>query len=310
MVLSNNLLSSGRSGSSVLPYRTFWICLVAVLQSLQATNALTPPQTVPLINRRTVVGSLLSSSIAAPMIANASPSPWIEGSGGSVARIEGIGGGFDIRTSTTAKGKDVIFPGSMPGLWKCRRVVTSIEGDAGQAELGWKNLGGTGSIKDMQIESFQTRFLLPSEELGVLNTYEVNGEVFSGVVLDRGFEMESRKTCTARWNIADPDVLSYDKDASTVEIVVVQRKVDMPSAQGFGFTELYRITSSAGGIFGDNKVQRAVRVQRRYRRALDEAGNRIVEGLEIQKTYRVMDGIAGVEMPTSTVKSSIKLLRT
>mmetsp|Transcript_17135 Transcript_17135/g.25668 ORF Transcript_17135/g.25668 Transcript_17135/m.25668 type:complete len:123 (-) Transcript_17135:13-381(-) len=121
--------------------------------------------------------------------------------------------------------------------------------------------------------------------------------------------MKSCISCTARWNIADPDLLSYDKDASSVDIVVVQRKVEMPSEQGFGFTELYRITSSAGGIFGDNKVQRAVRVQRRYRRAMDDAGNRIVEGLEIQKTYRVLDGIAGVEMPTSTTKSSIRFRR-
>jgi len=284
-------------------YPTFCICLLAV-----QTNALTP-QTV--MNRRTVVGSfLLSSSIGAPLIASASPPPGIQGSGGAVARIEGIGGGFDITSSTTIKGKDVIFPESMAGLWKCRRVVTSIEGDAGQAELAWKNLGGTGgSIKDMQIESFETRFLSPSEELRVQNTYDFEGQVFSGVVLDRGFEMESRKSCTARWNIADPDLLSYDKDASSVDIVVVQRKVEMPSEQGFGFTELYRITSSAGGIFGDNKVQRAVRVQRRYRRAMDDAGNRIVEGLEIQKTYRVLDGIAGVEMPTSTTKSSIRFRR-
>lgn len=54
---------------------------------------------------------------------------------------------------------------------------------------------------------------------------------------------------------ADPDVLSYDKDAYSVELDVVQRKVEMPSEQGFGFTELYYITLSAGGIFDDNKVQ-------------------------------------------------------
>ena len=57
-------------------------------------------------------------------------------------------------------------------------------------------------------------------------------------------------------------------------------------------------------------MQRAVRVKRRYRRALDEkSGGRIVEGLEIMKTYRVLDGIAGVEMPTSTTESQIKLTR-
>lgn len=32
-----------------------------------------------------------------------------------------------------------------------------------------------------------------------------------------------------------------------------------------------------------------------------------MEGLEIVKTYRVLDGIAGAEMPTSTTKTQIRL---
>jgi hypothetical protein len=278
--------------------KAFWFLLAL---SFRQTNALTHT----LMDRRTVVASLLSSSVAVPSIANAATG--IQGRGGVVARVEGIGGGFDITSSTTIKGKDVIFPASMAGLWKCRRVVTSVEGDTGQAELAFKNLGGTGPIKD--IESFQTQFILPKEELGVQNTYEFESLDFPGVVLDRGFEMESRRSCRASWTIENPDLLRYENDGSDVEIVVVQRKVEMPSDKGFGFSELYRITSSAGGIFGVNTVQRAVRVQRRYRRALDEAGNRTVEGREIQKTYRVLDGIAGIEMPTSTTKSTIKLTR-
>ena len=227
--------------------------------------------------------------------------------GGSVARVEGIGGGFDIRTSTTTKGNDVIYPASMVGLWNCRRVVTSIEGDSGQAELAWKNLGGNGSIKN--IEAFTTRFLLPGEELKVQNAYTFYGELFVGVVLDRGYEIEARKQGKAQWDIRSPDFLVYENDGSNVEVAVVQRKIEIPSVKGFGFNELYRITSSAGGVFGESKVQRAVRVQRRYRRATDDNGNRVVEGLEIMKTYRVLDGIAGVEMPTSTTKSQIKLRR-
>jgi len=50
-------------------------------------------------------------------------------------------------------------------------------------------------------------------------------------------------------------------------------------------------------------------VQRRFRRAFGKDGSRIVEGLEIVKTFRVMDGIAGTEMPTSTTKSSLRLAR-
>lgn len=77
-------------------------------------------------------------------------------------------------------------------------------------------------------------------------------------------------------NIADPGVLcitvSYDKDTSSSVVTVM-----VPSEKGIGLTEIYR-------IIGVNKAQRAVRVQRRYRRALvGEEGNRIVQMLEIQK---------------------------
>ncbi len=233
----------------------------------------------------------------------------VQGIGGSYTRVEGVGSGFDIRTSTTVKGQDVIYPSSLVGLWNCRRVVTSVEGDSGQAKLAWGNLGGRGSIED--IESFDTRFLLPPDEINVGNSYTFEGRALKGVVLDRGFEIESRNECKAIWNLETPDLLSYvsDDSPSGVEIVVVQRKIELPSEKGFGFNELYRITSSAGGIFGESKVQRAVRVQRRYRRALDDEGNRVVEGLEIMKTFRVLDGVAGTEMPTSTTKSSMKLRR-
>lgn len=259
------------------------------------------------MNRRTVIqSSILSSSMILPRQVTAAVQG-IQGSGGIITRVEGIGGGFDITTSTTTRGKDVIYPKSMEGIWTCRRVVTSIDGDKGQAELAWRNLGGMGTIGE--VESFQTRYILPPGELNVQNDYEFQGEVFSGVVLDRGYELTSRTRSEVTWNIATPDKIVYDKDDSPVEIVVVQRQIELPSERGFGFNELYRITSSAGGIFGDNPVQRAVRVQRRYIRAMDEFGNRIVEGLEIQKTYRVLDGIAGVEMPTSTTKSSIQLRR-
>ena len=239
----------------------------------------------------------------------------IQGSGGSYTRVEGMGGGFDIRTSspTTTKqsgDEDVIYPSSMAGLWKCRRVVTSVEGDAGQAELAWKTLGGTGSSFKSSIESFDTRFVLPPDKN--TNSYSFDGQTLKGVVLDRGSEMASRTDSAAvTWSVDAPDTLFYTRrqggEPSEVEISVVQRKLELPTEQGFGFNELYRVTSSAGGIvFADQNVQRAVRVQRRYRRAFDENGNRIVEGLEIMKTYRVLDGIAGIEMPTSTTKSSLK----
>ena len=60
---------------------------------------------------------------------------------------------------------------------------------------------------------------------------------------------------------------------------------------------------------GDATIDYALRVQRRFRRATSEGGARVVEGLEIVKTYRVLDGVAGVEMPTSTTKSTLRLTR-
>ena len=68
----------------------------------------------------------------------------------------------------------------------------------------------------------------------------------------------------------------------------------------------YRIRTD-GGLVGS--IEYAVRIQRRFRRANDATGARVVEGLEIQKTYRVLDGIAGIEFPTSTLKSTLRLVR-
>ena len=41
----------------------------------------------------------------------------------------------------------------------------------------------------------------------------------------------------------------------------------------------------------------------------DTGGSRVIEGIELVKTYRVLDGVAGVEFPTSTTKSVLRLVR-
>ena len=298
---------------------TFVTCYILVILESRVLDALS----FEVSNRRTVIGSLVSSSSIVttilPKEASGSSIPvqqqqaGIQGVGGVVTRVEGIGGGFDLSASTVSKGVDVIYPSSMEGRWNCRRVVTSIEGDSGQAEIAWRNLGGCGHAMLNNIESFDVNFISPSSsEANIQNEYTVDGQVYKGVILDRGAEIETRskeQQYKATWTIDSSDILTYDTGSTTVEVAVVQRKVELPSENGFGFDDLYRITSSAGGIFGDNKVQRAVRLKRRYRRALDENGNRTVEGLEIMKTYRVLDGVAGVEMPTSTTKSQLKLRR-
>lgn len=201
--------------------------------------------------RKAIFSSILSfPTFVCPQPVNAIQQG-IQGSGGIITRVEGIGGGFDITTSTTIKGTDVIYPKSMEGMWTCRRVVTSIDGDKGQAELAWRNLGGRGTISD--VETFQTRFVLPPSEFNIQNQYEFQSDMYAGVILDRGYELTSRTGYEATWNIANPDKINYNsKGDSLVDIVVVQRQIELPSERGFGFNELYRITSSAGGIFGAN----------------------------------------------------------
>ena len=96
-----------------------------------------------------------------------------------------------------------------------------------------------------------------------------------------------------------------------VELAIIQRSVESSSSSsndGFGFNELVRLTERQvpAGI----PIQRCARVQRRYRTTTTEPGGGVVvEGLEIVKTYRVLDGVAGIELPTSTTKSQIRMIQ-
>lgn len=203
-----------------------------------------------------------------------------------------VGGGFDLLSSDPRRflsEKDVLYPSSMEGVWNCQRVIAQIDGDSFQAESAWRCLGGSGSLKVNALESFSTRYI--SSTTTILN---------DGAVNDRGFEMASRRQDAkiVSWNVEQPDALEYD---NATKLLVVQRSVELPSDQGFGFNELIRID--------DGPIMRAAQVKRRYRRAFDENGNRVVEGLEIMKTFRVLDGIAGTEFPTSTTKSQIRMTR-
>lgn len=203
-----------------------------------------------------------------------------------VSRDVDVGGGFDLLGKPRLAERDVIYPISMEGVWTCNRVVTQVEGDTFQAESAWRAMGG-GNLRANKVETFSTKFV-PSNLL----------EESVGVVTDRGYELSSRAQVSAvSWSADKPDFLEYDK----TRVTVVKRTVEPPSDQGFGFNELYRID--------DGLVTRAVQVKRRYRRAFDDSGNRVVEGLEIMKTFRVLDGVAGTEMPTSTTKSQLRLTR-
>jgi hypothetical protein len=198
-----------------------------------------------------------------------------------------VGGGFDLLSYKEPADKDVLYPKSVYGRWICEKVVAKVEGDAFQAEsahrsLGWKQQNLQPGMK----ERFETRYI-ESPFFGN-----------SGVVLDRGYELASRTgAADVRWDVDRPNYLQH----GNTKLSVVKRSVEVPNDQGFGFDELFSVV--------DPMVTRAVQIKRRYRRAYDAQGNRVIEGLEIMKTFRVLDGIAGTEMPTSTVKSQIKLVR-
>ena len=237
------------------------------------------------------------------------------------SRVEGIGGGADVLDERPPAQPDVFYPPSLIGLWRCERVVTSIEGDAQQAEGAWRLLGGAGSIR--QPESYALRYIpQPGATIGpdgkmvgdarLQAITGTDGKKYFGVILDRGFELDSRtRGATVRWEPSTPDELSYERAAggrgSAAELRVLQRSVELPSDKGWGSNELLRLRTPAG--FGDAKIDYALRVQRRFRRGTTESGARVVEGLEIIKTYRVLDGVAGIEMPTSTTKATLRLTR-
>jgi len=152
----------------------------------------------------------------------------------------------------------------------------------------------------------------------------LDGKKYYGDILDRGYEIEERtgtgngeaaKTTVVQWNPRAPNTLKYERNdgSPATELKVVQRIVEPQNNQGslVGSNELIRVTTKASALFGSNfDITYATRVQRRWRRTTTDEGDRVVEGIEIQKSYRVLDGIAGIESPTSTVKSTLRLTRT
>ena len=260
------------------------------------------------LERRNVIGTALLAAAAQqrqPAVAEQFGSL-----SGYAPRVEGIGGGADVLSEAPSI-LDVAFPPSLIGLWQCERCVVSCEGDASQAAGAWFDLGGRSAalFTSREPEIFLTRFVASPSGA------ETDGGV--ATVLDRSFEVSNRisNAINVTWDVTSPNTLLFERGDGSggglgpTELTVVQRKVELPSDKGFGFDELIRVSSRAGGLFGDQQLIRAARVKRRYRRAYDENGERVVEGLEVMKTYRVLDGVAGVELPTSTTKSTLRLTR-
>eukprot|EP00548_Thalassiothrix_antarctica_P002312 CAMPEP_0194140712 /NCGR_PEP_ID=MMETSP0152-20130528/10229_1 /TAXON_ID=1049557 /ORGANISM="Thalassiothrix antarctica, Strain L6-D1" /LENGTH=232 /DNA_ID=CAMNT_0038839067 /DNA_START=100 /DNA_END=799 /DNA_ORIENTATION=+ len=214
---------------------------------------------------------LLPSCITNRRAANAASPPL-----GNLERVPGIGNGFDMLVDKPLKDIDILYPPSLNG--------------SGYAS------GRLYRSKEMPIKL---------------------GDVF-----DRGYEIEERTggkaagATVVQWDPRTPNTLKYKKSDGSpgTELKVVQRTVEPQNNKGslVGSNELIRVTTTTSASFGSASIAiiYATRVQRRWRRGTTEDGSRVVEGLEIVKTYRVLDGIAGIELPTSTVKSKIRLTRT
>ena len=202
-----------------------------------------------------------------------------------------VGGAVDLLSPTLRLNKpDAFFPISMEGLWMCQRAVVSVDGDSFQASTVWKALGSKTALPAP--ESYLTRFV-PSPYDGDLKGY---------TVLDRAYDYTSRSGGTAaEWRVGPQDPPSSHLQTKSTQLDVVWRIIELPNDQGFGSQELIRIQ--------DGPILRAALVKRRFRRSFDEQQNRVVEGLEVVKTFRVLDGIAGTEFPTSTVRSQLRLTR-
>ena len=199
-----------------------------------------------------------------------------------------------------------------------RHVLESSARDhlgGGRCEPGRGRLeepgGDERAFKEKLTEAYETKFVVaPDDMTGAEYAYE--GKTVRSAILDRYFEVFHRIAgdTVVKWDpTSAPNTLTYNRNDDEVELVVVQRKIEPPSETGFGSDELIRIKSSAGGAFKSLSVYRAARVRRRWRRGFDETtGKRVVDGLEIVTTYRVLDGVAGTEMPTSTTKSRIRMV--
>ena len=140
--------------------------------------------------------------------------------------------------------------------------------------------------------------------------YEYDGKILHAAILDRRYELSSRTgiaTDAIQWDAKGSSIRYTRNNNDAVNLTVVRRKIEPPSEEGFGSDEIYRIDSSAGGIFSGTNLYRAARVRRRFRRGFDEgSGKRILDAIEVVTTHRVLDGIAGIELPTSTCKSRLR----
>jgi len=286
-----------------------------------STNAFSITRRQSLTGISTVLISsspITNHGTAAAQAATPPPNVPLQTSSGGTVRVEEIGGGLDLISPPPLSASDVFYPNSMIGTeWRVQRVITSAEGDVGQAALAWRLLGGSSAegafVAPSKVSEVYTAEFIEAPDDMADARYDFDGQSLRAAISDRKRELSSRLALSdecIRWK-AGEDSIEYSQrksvDASAANLTIVRRKIEPPSDAGFGSDEVYRIESSAGGIFAGQNIYRAARVRRRYRRGFDEAsGRRIIDCIEIVTTHRVLDGVAQIELPTSTCKSRLR----
>lgn len=259
------------------------------------------------------IATATSSTLFLPHACEAAPPLPLQTSSGGTVRIEEVGGGLDLLSPKPLSASEVFYPSSMADTrWKVQRVVTSVEGNLEQSALAWKLLGGSDerTFTSKLTEVYEADFIAAPENMKDAS-YTFDGKKMQSAILDRLSELSSRvgiEQGLIRLVIQNNSIeYTRSKNDGPINITVVSRKIEPPTESGFGSDEIYRIYSSAGGVFAGANVYRCARVRRRFRRGFDEStGKRILDGIEIVTTHRVLDGVAGMELPTSTCKSRLR----
>ena len=259
------------------------------------------------------IATATSSTLFLPQACVAAPPLPLQTSSGGTVRIEEVGGGLDLLSPKPLSASEVFYPSSMADTrWKVQRVVTSVEGNLEQSALAWKLLGGSDerAFTSKLTEVYEADFIDAPENMKDAS-YTFDGKTMQSTILDRLSELSSRigiEKGSIRLDIKNNSIeYTRSKNDGPINLTVVSRKIEPPTESGFGSDEIYRIHSSAGGVFAGANVYRCARVRLRFRRGFDETtGKRILDGIEIVTTHRVLDGVAGMELPTSTCKSRLR----
>ena len=203
-------------------------------------------------------------------------------------RVPGVGLGFDLLQPSSAS-QVPLWPESMKGSWTVTRTVVGVDGDKGQAGSAWSCIGGGSTLSLGSIERYKAEFIEPPEGVSSKVTYTVEGEQVRGVISDLAFEIASRSNSKAAYRpVEDWRRVYFTKDSKDYVLEVVLSDVMLPNPQGWGSNELIKITApTPSSILGSGgAITRCARVQRKFRRGYNESGARVVEGIEVIKTYR------------------------